>query len=177
MRASTAGVLLVLVGCAHAQPQAENAAAAPAEPVILPRSSIAAVLLHRGDLNLTDEQMQRLQARDEALDKAQADLRHAMAEKQKAGAKAPQASTDPPPPASPGMGGGRHGRQRSTSTEAKPKGESIEDQMNDNDTRAYLDAEADILTEKQKDAAREIAEKYREDLYDQREQAKRKANQ
>jgi hypothetical protein len=39
--------------------------------------------------------------------------------------------------------------------------------MDENDTKAYLDAE-EFLTDEQKPKAREIAESYREQLYDRR---------
>jgi hypothetical protein len=44
---------------------------------------------------------------------------------------------------------------------------SAQDRMDENDTKAYLDAE-EVLTEDQKAKAREIAESYREQLYDRR---------
>ena len=40
--------------------------------------------------------------------------------------------------------------------------------MDDNDTKAYIDAES-FLTEEQRPRARAIAEEYREQLYDWRE--------
>jgi hypothetical protein len=39
-------------------------------------------------------------------------------------------------------------------------------QLDDNDTRAYLDIEEQVLTEAQRPRAREIASAYREALYD-----------
>jgi hypothetical protein len=133
--------------------------------VLLPRSSIAAVLQHRGDLDLTDAQLQRLQARDDALEQQQAPLRDAAAKPLVA--KAAQATPDSAPAPS-----GRHGsRHRNPTPDAKPVGQTPQEQLDDNDTRAYLEAEAEVLTEKQRDPAREVASKYREDLYDQRSRA------
>jgi hypothetical protein len=43
--------------------------------------------------------------------------------------------------------------------------------LDDNDTKAYLDAE-EILTEAQRSRARDIAEDYREQLYDRRATAR-----
>ena len=43
----------------------------------------------------------------------------------------------------------------------------MQDMMDDNDTRAYLEAEG-YLDDAQRERARDIAEKYREDLYDRR---------
>ena len=152
------------MACAHAQPPPPE----PAAPLLpLPRSSIAAILAHRGDLDLTDEQVRRLQERDDALDKAQADLRAAAAKQQQTPKRPGQGtSVDMPNP-----NAGHHRGQQRASTDAPPKSPSITQQMDDNDTRAYLDAEAAVLTEKQKDPAREIASKYREDLYDRQTQA------
>jgi hypothetical protein len=47
---------------------------------------------------------------------------------------------------------------------------SLQDRLDSNDTKAYLDGE-ELLTEAQRDRAREIASDYRAALYDQRENA------
>ena len=157
--------LLVAPGCAHAPAQAEVPPPGPALP--LPRSSIAAVLFHQGDLDLSADQVQRLQARDDELDRTQRALREDFAHAQQAHEAAPA----PPPSPGPGGGGRHHGQSRPL-PEAKPAVKSLDDRLDDNDSRAYLAAEADILSEKQRDHAREVASKYREDLYDQREQSR-----
>ncbi len=171
------GILLVSLGCAHAQPAPEPVPAPAPKPLLLPRSSIAAVLLHRGELELTDEQVERLQARDDALSKAQLELRSQLQKRQQ-GSQQSGDRPKPAPSAAPMGGGHRHGQQlHNPPSENKPKGETLEEQLDDSDTRAYLEAEEDVLTEKQRDPARDIASKYREDLYDQREQARHRGDQ
>ena len=167
-----AALLLLAVACAHAQPPSASTPEAPSLPLLpLPRSSLAAVLAHRGDLELTAEQVERLQMRDEALEREQATLRAALERRHQ---ESP-ARTGQQPGA--GMGGGPGGRHRNSqrtnpATETKPKLRSLEEQLDDNDTRDYLAAEMAVLTDQQREPAREIAEKYREDLYDQRDRAK-----
>jgi hypothetical protein len=48
--------------------------------------------------------------------------------------------------------------------------------LDENDTKAYLDAES-VFTEAQKTRAREIASDYREQLYEQRENARSRSAQ
>jgi hypothetical protein len=168
--------LLLALRCAHGQQPPTSTPEAPPRPmVLLPRSSIAAVIAHRGDLALSDDQVERLQARDNELEKAQATLRSAFDRK--------QAGVSSHPAQQPGMGmgggGGRHRNQpRSAApTTPAPTLKNLEEQMDDNDTRAYLAAEAAVLSEKQRDPARDVAEKYREDLYEQRDQAERQSKE
>ena len=179
---------LSFLACAHAQPPP------PPEPphpiMLLPRSSIAAILAHRGDLELTDDQVQRLEDRDDALELQQAALREDFARREEArkGRSADQQNgqngASPASQAQPpgggmggGFGGGRHRGQQSRTAPIpdRPDPKALEDKLDDNDTRAYLAAEAAVLTEKQKEPARDIAEKYREDLYDQRDQILRQS--
>ena len=71
-----------------------------------------------------------------------------------------------------GMHGGMRGRfgaPRASQGKAADKQAALEDRLDENDTKAYLDAEENVLTEKQKERAREIASDYREQLYEQRE--------
>jgi hypothetical protein len=177
-RSVALGILLVPLACAHAPTEQEPTPVPAANRFPLPRSSIAAILLHRGDLELTAEQVERLQARDDALYKDQLGLRNALQKQQQSGVGSTSEGTPPATPsgAAP-MGGGRRHGMRNPPPETKPKGETLEEQLDDSDTRAYLAAEADVLTEQQRDPAREIASKYREDLYDQREQARHQGNQ
>jgi hypothetical protein len=191
---SFAGVTLVTLlwlalGCAHGQPPPPVDAPPPAPLLPLPRSSIAAVIAHQGELGLTPEQVDRLIARDAELDKVQTALREAQSHQAAPGRARTSASpaagqpsggspSDAPPPVVPpgspaggGYGGRHRGQPRTQTSQAQPTGPKLEDQLDDNDTRAYLAAEADILTEAQRDPAREIAEKYREALYDQRSRA------
>ena len=50
---------------------------------------------------------------------------------------------------------------------------TLEDRFDENDTKAYLDAEG-VLTDGQRERAREIASDCREQLYEQRENARLK---
>jgi hypothetical protein len=171
-RAWPSALLFLALACAHAQSQPASTPETSSLAMLpLPRSSLAAVIAHRGDLDLTAEQVDRLQKRDEELEREQATLRAALEHRQHE--SPPQTGQQP----ATGMGGGPGGRHRNqartnTATDAKPTVRSLEDQLDDADTRAYLAAEEACLTDKQRDPAREIAEKYREDLYDQRERAK-----
>jgi hypothetical protein len=79
-------------------------------------------------------------------------------------------------------GGGMHGgRMGAGIPPSAPNGAKkmdqqsvLEDRLDENDTKAYLDAEG-VLTEAQKDRARDIASDYREQLYEQRALANRKS--
>src|SRR5262249_25703125 len=117
------------LACATSQPKEVPAASAQAS---LPRSSIAAVLKHKDELQLTDDQVHRLQELDDQLEQQNAALRQA-AEKRK--------KKDPPP--SGGFGGGTgsgsrgamgsrlmRGSRGSASSGAGPK--SLEERMDDN---------------------------------------------
>lgn len=166
---------------------ATEPAPAPAKPLPpLPRSSIAAVILHRGDLGLTDEQIDTMEKRDREREEEDRAL-HADAEKRKKAAEdaAQNGQNAAPPSRAPGsgmrgggmggggmrgggMGGGPRGGHGAASP-GKPEGESLEDRLDANDTKAYLDIE-DILTPAQRDPAREIASDYRAQLYDRRQQ-------
>jgi len=150
---------LLALGCASAPPPVlptppPIVAAAPQD---FPRSSIAAVLLHRQELGLTASQVEALTRRDDALAKEDEALRARLT--------ARTSSTSSSPPASPGMGGrrGRHGGQ--TPQQAAHHPDALT-QLDDNDTRAYLEIEERVLTEAQRPRAREIASTYREALYD-----------
>jgi hypothetical protein len=77
-----------------------------------------------------------------------------------------------------GMRGGRMGGgipAGSTGVRKTDRQAALEDRLDENDTKAYLDAES-ALTEAQKARARDIASDYREQLYEQREMAHGKAN-
>jgi hypothetical protein len=77
-----------------------------------------------------------------------------------------------------GMRGGRMGGRSPTSGAGGGKeadhAAALEDRLDENDTKAYLDVEA-ALTEAQKARAREIASEYREQLYEQRENGRGKS--
>jgi len=123
----------------------------------LPHSSIAAILVHREELGLTPPQVDALARRDDALAKEDAGLRARLA-----AGTSPATSSSPPPPGA----GGRHGRRGGQ--QPRPAGHAPDalTQLDDNDTRAYLEVEEQVLTEAQRPRAREIASAYREALYD-----------
>jgi hypothetical protein len=126
----------------------------------LPRSSIAAILVHREDLALTPTQVETLVRRDDALAREDAALRSKLASTSSGGTATPTPSQSP----SPGGRGGRHGARRAPAQAHAPDALT---QLEDNDTRAYLEVEEQVLTEAQRPRAREIASAYREALYDQ----------
>jgi hypothetical protein len=176
----------VLAGCATPPPP-------PPQPPLppLPRSSIAAVLEHRQDLALTDEQVTRLQNLDDELARSNQAVQDELDRRKK---EASQSSTtkDSSSGSDPfsssregggggmgmgggggrmGGGGGRH-RGGSSATPATP---SVQDKLDDNDTHAYLEAEG-ALTEEQRSKARDIASKYREQLYNRRHAKKKEGS-
>jgi len=142
-------------------------AAASKSPAPLPRSSIAAVLAARGELNLTAEQVGRLEKMDEQLEKANAPMRSEIQRLTQGGATSNQA--------------GRLGGRRAGGAGSRPRGEpgagspktgrgalgTLQERIDDNDTQAYLQAES-VLTPEQQPRAREIASRFREELWDRR---------
>jgi len=62
--------------------------------------------------------------------------------------------------------GGRHGRRGGQRAPATTHAPDPLTQLDDNDTKAYLEIEEQVLPESQRPAAREIASAYREALYD-----------
>ncbi len=79
-------------------------------------------------------------------------------------------------------GGGMHGGRMGGRSPASGSGggkqadrtATLEDRLDENDTKAYLDVES-AFTEAQQTKAREIASDYREHLYEQREDARAKS--
>jgi hypothetical protein len=79
-----------------------------------------------------------------------------------------------------GMGGrgGHHSNpqpHKAPAAKAIPADKSLQQRLDDNDTEAYENAERSVLKEAQKEKAREIASKYRADLYDRRDMARKRA--
>ncbi len=162
-------LLLALLagGCATPEHPPPAAQAAALEPP-LPRSSIAAVLAHAGELRLTADQVNRLRELDDNLQKAQAALQG------RGRAPAGQPSNG----AAAGMGGrrmgGRGGRRGGgmhpvgSDANAESRRSALEEKRDSQDTEAYLHAE-ELLTPEQQPRARAIAERYREQLWDRRQ--------
>jgi hypothetical protein len=187
----------------------------PADLPPLPRSSIVAVLAHRGELGLEDAQV-------DALDRADAELQVQLTRLRAEGGMVPPAEPRPgtppgmgPPagmgqptggpgtggpgggrapgmgmssgpggfqlsPSGGGMGGGMgggagHGGAAGAAPGAPPRRDSarareaLEARLDDADTRAFLKIES-VLTPAQRERAREVASRYREQLFERREQ-------
>jgi len=173
-RFSPAALLLAACATSRPAPPPPPPQAPVARPsAMLPRSSIAAVIAHRAELRLDDGQVGRLQELDDDLNR-QRDRLGAPAPRpaaaRDAGAVAPPGAPSPADDArhagSAGHhGGGRHARREKGADAPAPL--DRESAWNDADTAAYLRAE-EVLRPEQRDAAREIAERYREALYDAR---------
>jgi hypothetical protein len=161
----------------------------------LPDSSIAAVLAARGELGLSADQVKELEGRDAALQRQRAAIRELQGAppapakgSQRGPPGADGASRGTPPDAIPGdrsagagarggagVGGG--GRKPSKTPGAGTTGDAqdpatraaaLQRQLDDADTRAWLEAEARLPPEMQ-ERARAIAARYREALGSQRE--------
>jgi len=168
--------ILFAASCAATNPK-PSPSPSTAELPPLPRSSIAAVLEHRAELELTDEQIRRLQELDDRLDKENAAIRKNVTQN-----KEPPTQMERGGFAG-GMGrrshGGGAGRSSAggggaSNDPARPK--SPMQLMDDNDTSAYLEAET-ALTEAQRHRAREIASRFREELSDRREAARKQRSE
>jgi hypothetical protein len=105
-----------------------------------------------------------LQQRDDALAREQAAIR-----KRLASGPAPRGASASPSPSG-GSGHGRHRGGPPPQSQSHPP--DLLTQLDDNDTRAYLEAEQ-LLTEQQRPRAQEIASAYREALYDQQHPSRR----
>ena len=167
---TSAFLCLLALGCASAPlpaPPSSPPIVAPAAED-LPRSSIAAILLHRQELGLSASQVEALTRRDDVLAKEDAVLRARLT--------AQTSSATSAPPASPGTSG-RRGRHTGQRPQATAHGPDAATQLDDNDTRAYLEIEEQVLGEAQRPRAREIAASYREALYDRQHPAAGRAGQ
>ncbi len=174
-----ASIALLAAACASSRPAPS---APPPRPMkLLPRSSVAAVLAHRGELELDDRQVQKLEAIDDELQRnygAGTPSTPAVSP----GGSTPQEALQPAGgrPRDEGssaeaMGRHREGHRgnggRGESGAKPPKPSARGRSWDDADTAAYYRAE-EILRPDQRERAREIAEKYREELYEQRVAAK-----
>jgi hypothetical protein len=160
-----------------AAPGFSSAADSPPAPArMLPRSSIAAVLSHRSELRLDDDQVRRLERMDDELQRRNAELPAGSSSPRRGGEGARQGGRPAERDAeggAEGMGrpGGRHGPGSPRAKGEPRRAPADPDRVRaDNDTAAYLQAE-ELLRPEQRDRAREIAERYREELYDQRNAA------
>jgi hypothetical protein len=149
----------VALACASTPPPRPAQAGTPTaeQKPELPRSSIAAILVHREDLALTPMQVETLARRDDALAREDEALR----------ARVTSTTSATRPTSTPSPSGGRAGRHGARRPPAQAHAPDTLTQLDDNDTRAYLEIEEQVLTEAQRPRAREIASAYREALYDQ----------
>ena len=181
VRLAMCAVLLfapALMACAHEEQAAPPVDVASLPP--LPGSSIAAVVQQRAKLRLTDDEVRDLEEIDQSRAKADAALLDEVAQKQKA-AQAAGASAGSRPSGGMGSGGGtgggmrggrmggRRGMQQTSPQAANGTATvTIQDRLDENDTKAFLDAEQ-VLTEAHRDPARDIAEDYRAQRYERRQ--------
>ncbi len=166
-------------------------------PMLLPRSSIAAVLAHRGELGLDDAEVKQLEERDAALQRRLAEIRERFAAEGRSQWGRGRGPTPGPPAgespdrapgggAGPGGGPAPGGRFRGGGggyRGSRPAGHPAPDpaaraaelrrRLDDADTAAWLEAE-DLLREPHRKPARQVAEKYREALADDRDAEQRR---
>ena len=197
---ASAGAGVVPACARHPPPAAVEPATLPA----LPRSSLAAVILHRAELNLNDDQVRELEQPGSTSANPKMPpcapswppraRRHgssgggsnssAAGAGAGAGAGAPVRRPEARQRRRHGrrdawrrhargrMGGGRGSARPAPRPEPGPARGKLEDRLDEDDTKAYLDGEA-VLTEPQREQAREIASDYRAQLYDRRASLKR----
>jgi hypothetical protein len=165
----------------------------PLPPRPMERSSVDVLLRHRGELSLSDDQVTRLEALDERRESDAASLRAQLKELRAARAKTGKdvaaGVTSPRGSAAGGMGGarggmggmggagmsgggmGKHGGGGPSGGAGRPgheqdEVERIHQRLDDLDTRAFLDAQTEIMTEGQRPAAEKLASAYRAALFD-----------
>ena len=150
--------LALACACASAAPRpSPPSAAAASAPSDLPRSSIAAVLANRAELALDEAQVKQLEELDHEREKRDADV---LAQ------RGPSPRTDRAL-----LGGTTSGRSRRGERAGGAAPGEIQRLLDDDDTRAFLAAEQ-VLRPEQRERARAFAERYREDRFDDRDQAK-----
>ncbi len=174
-RGCSAGVLrarltfvafLALLAAACAAPRPASAPGAARAPLPkLPRSSVAAVLARGQELSLDDAQVHALRKIDDDLAE-----RQGIARREGAPGRPPPAAAPAPALGEQEGGGRRGGGHRAGAKEphhAASRPADPDALWDDNDTEAFHQAEA-LLRRDQLDRAREIAEQFRERLYDVR---------
>jgi hypothetical protein len=178
---------VLLIACASV-PKDEG----PPPPRPEERSSLDVLLRHRSELQLTDDQIERLERLDDQREREVAALRTELAERKRAhqegsgGAKGPASGSNAPPPgmSSRGMGGaGNRGRgmgggmgrgQGSVAPRDPSEFERLHQKIDDADTRAFVDAHSMVLTQAQRPAAEKFASDYRAALFDYREEMRKR---
>ncbi len=143
---------------------------APGRPPVLPRSSLAAVLAQRGALDLTPEQVKELERLEARLAREQDALRDAAARSAEGspGREAPRPPQSAGAPQGPGMGGGKSRPPPTVKPRGPDPAEVLRTQLDTLDTETMLSA-LELLPEAKREKAIEIASRYREQLFEQRE--------
>jgi hypothetical protein len=134
------------------------------------------VLARSGELGLSPEQVKQLEERDGALQREYAELRERLEQPTPAAPGRPRGEGGLQPAT--GGRGGLHGGSGPKAERDEPGGkrgagplaraEELRRRLSDADTAAWLGAE-EVLTEGQREPAREVAAKYRERLADEQE--------
>jgi hypothetical protein len=177
-----AGVLLLmLASCATTSKLEDPPPVRPDE-----RSSIDILLRHRGELQLTDAQVARLEELETKREAEARALREQLEarkhEHKEPGVRPDQSGTAasnsaPPGMSNRGMGGGAGRGQRGPSMgrgqgqvgKETSEMEHLIERIDEADTRAFVDAHAQVLTEAQRPAAEKLASDFRARLFDYRE--------
>jgi hypothetical protein len=161
-------------------PAAARSGESSAPPPLAHRSSIAAVLSQAGALRLTPDQVKLLEHADSVLMRDQAAARAAAASSDDDAAKSAAAGARPSggkpgPTITPtGPGGGVSGGKSKPPPPRRggpDPTEVLNQQLDVLDTEAFLKA-IEPLPEAQREKAIEIASRYREQVYEQREREK-----
>lgn len=138
------------------------------------------LLRHRGELGLTEDQVTRLELIDEQREKDVAALRLQVRELRAAREKTGKdVASGVVSPRGQGMGGarggtggggmGRHGAPGGGGARPPAEHDELERlrlRMDDADTRSFIDAQSEVLTEGQRPAAEKLASAYRAALFD-----------
>jgi hypothetical protein len=149
---------------------------APPPPPLAHRSSIAAVLAHRGTLQLTADQVKVLEHADSVLAREQDAVRTAAAvaadDAPRVAPGGKSSSPQPPGPGSPGgMSGGKVRPIPTTRRSGPDPAEVLAQQLDVLDSEAFLKV-VETFPEPQREKAIEVASRYREQVYEQREREK-----
>jgi hypothetical protein len=142
-------------------------------PPLLHGSSVAAVLAQRGSLQLTPEQVKQLEQVESRLVREQQVAREELSHPP----HAPPVPGAPPPGKSAGggpgggMGGAKSRPPPNVRSSAPSPAQVLEQRLDELDTQAFLKS-VEMLPEPQREKAIEIASRYREQLFEQREREK-----
>jgi hypothetical protein len=161
-------IAAAILACAQAPSRPAPHTAPPAGPR-LPRSSIMAVLEHRNELELDDAQVAKLLDIEKELERRQDEVRP-VRQPARPSDNAGRGDDSGPRRGGHNRGAGDAPRGR-TRPRASPPG-SVDRVLDDADTEAYYQAE-NVLKIEQRERAREIAEQYRENLYNVRAASQR----